>query len=152
MSEGARVSQAVKILLAEDNPADVWLIREALMRQSLQCEIEHYTSAEEAIRGIERCDGEAAAPDLILVDYNLPTGDGSQILAAASSNPHLAQVPKAVLSSYMRPHEMDRIRELGAAAFIAKPANLREFLSEVGATVARLLRDSPVQRSLEQQD
>lgn len=133
------MSEVVKILLAEDNPADVWLIREALMRQSLACEIEHYTSAEDAIRALERC-GAEAAPDLILVDYNLPTGDGGQVLAAASSNPHLARVPKAVLSSYIRPQEMDHILQLGASRFISKPANLREFLGVVGSTVVELLK------------
>lgn len=134
------MSEVVKILLAEDNPADVWLIREALMRQSLACEIEHYTSAEDAIRALGRYGEESPAPDLILVDYNLPTGDGGQVLAAAFSNPYLARVPKAVLSSYIRPQEMDRILELGESSFISKPANLREFLGVVGSTVAAMLK------------
>jgi two-component system, chemotaxis family, response regulator Rcp1 len=140
--EAKAMNEVARILIAEDNAADVWLIREALKRQSIPSEIEHYTTAEEAIRAIGRCGGEASIPDLILLDYNLPTGDGGEVLAAAASNPHLAEVPKAILSSHMRPHELDLMLRLGACRFISKPANLHEFLSVVGRTVHELLKGS----------
>lgn len=131
-----------RILLAEDSDADVWLIREALRRHSLECELEHYATAAEAIRAIERCGEDGSIPDLILLDYNLPTGDGSEILAAAAANPRLSEVPKAILSSYMRPQELARVLQLGAARFISKPANLHEFLDVVGGSVKDLLKPS----------
>jgi len=135
------MNRSVRILLAEDNMADVWLIREALKRQSVECLIDHFLTAEDAIRAIERCGADGAAPpDLILVDYNLPNGDGGDVLAAAASNPHLAAVPRAILSSHLQPHERDRISSLGAARFISKPADLHEFLAAVGATVNELVR------------
>ena len=136
------MKRVARIFLAEDSDADVWLIREALRRHSLDCEIEHYATAAEAIGAIERSGEEGSIPDLILLDYNLPTGDGSEILAAAASNPRLAEVPKAILSSYMRPQELDRVLQLGAACFISKPANLREFLDVVGGSVKDLLKRS----------
>lgn len=129
-----------RILLAEDNAADVWLIKEALKRQSLDVEIENYTTAEDAINAIARCGFESSSvPDLILLDYNLPTGHGGEVLEAAASNPHLAAVPKAILSSFMQPHESERMLGLGACCFIPKPPNLHEFLRVVGSQVNTLL-------------
>jgi len=138
-----------KILLAEDNAADVWLIEEALRRQSLDVEIENYTTAEDAINAIQRCGVESASvPDLILLDYNLPTGHGGEVLAAAASNPHLASVPKAILSSFMRPDESERMLGLGACCFIPKPPSLNEFLTVVGRQVNTLLSQPSSSRAV----
>lgn len=137
------MSAPPRILLAEDNPADVWLIREALKRQAIACCIDNYATAADAIEAVLRCGAEnAPIPDLILVDVNLPAGHGSEVLEAAASNPQLAEVPKAVLSSYMRPQEQAKMRALGALCFIPKPAPLHEFLQVVGTQVGALLRPS----------
>jgi CheY-like chemotaxis protein len=134
------VSQTVRILLAEDNAADVWLIKEALKRQSLEHEIENHTTAEDAIEAIRRCGyGDKAVPDLILLDYNLPKGHGGEVLAAAVANPKLAGVPKAILSSFMQPQEIESMLRLGVSCFIPKPASLHDFLRDVGARVKELL-------------
>ena len=130
-----------RILLAEDNPADVWLIQEALKRQSLDYELENHVTAEAAVQAIEQCGARGAAmPDLILLDYNLPRGHGGEVLEAAAANPLLANIPKAILSSFMQPQELERMMQLGACCFIAKPANLHDFLSIVGTKVSALLK------------
>ena len=135
------MSCRVRILLVEDNAADVWLIQEALKRQSIDNEIENYTTAEDAINALTRCGaGNAIVPDLILLDYNLPKGHGGEVLAAAASNPHLAEVPKAILSSFMQPGELERMLDMGACCYISKPANLHDFLRIVGTKVADLLK------------
>lgn len=135
------MSRRVRIFLAEDNAADVWLIQEALTRQSLDCDIDNYTTAEDAISAVGRCgSGEVPVPDLILLDYNLPRGHGGEILAAAAANPNLAQVPKAILSSFVQPHELEEMLRLGVSCFISKPAGLHDFLRDVGSRVNALLR------------
>ncbi len=78
-------------------------------------------------------------PDLVLLDYNLPRGHGGEILAAAAANPNLAEVPKAILSSFMQPQDVEKMLEMGAACFIMKPAGLHDFLRDVGTKVSDLL-------------
>lgn len=135
------MSRKIRILLAEDNAADVWLIQEALKRQSLDYEIENHTTADDAIQAIRRCgDGNASLPDLILLDYNLPKGHGGEVLEAAVANPNLAGVPKAILSSFMQPHEIEKMLSLGVSCFIPKPASLHDFLRDVGAKISELLQ------------
>ncbi len=130
----------MRILMAEDNVADVWLIQEALTRRSIQYTLDLYNNAEDAAEAARNC-GHAGAPvpDLILLDLNLPRGRGSDVLAAAASNPRLAAVPKVIVSSFLRPDEMERARELGASCFMTKPSNLDEFLSHMGQKIVELM-------------
>jgi CheY-like chemotaxis protein len=129
-----------RILLAEDNRADVWLIEEALRRQSLAYQLDHHLTAADAIDAVKKCGvGGSPVPQLLLLDYNLPGGQGLDILAAAAGNPSLARVPKAILSSFLKPNELQDATRLGACCFIANPANLADFLRDVGTKVVDLL-------------
>src|SRR5579864_2679711 len=103
----------MRIFLAEDNLGDVFLIEEALRRQSLVCEIDHYATAEEAIQAAEQCGDNVPVPDLMMLDYNLPRGNGSDILAAAGHNPKLAAVPKVIVTSFLQAEELAQALELG---------------------------------------
>jgi CheY-like chemotaxis protein len=130
----------MRIFLAEDNLGDVFLIEEALRRQSLVCEIDHYATAEDAISAVQRCGGSGVPiPDLMLLDYNLPRGNGSDILAAASANPSLAAVPKVIVTSYLQAEELDQALKLGARGLITKPVDFETFMRDVGAKIAELL-------------
>ena len=140
----AKSNQVRRVFLAEDNVADVVLVREALERQSLNCELMVYPNAQAAILAAERCGVDGyPVPDLILVDLNLPWGHGCDVLEAAAKNPALNSVRKAILSSFVgSPTDVERARRLGATGFIMKPANLEEFLDYVGRQIAGLLESS----------
>jgi len=131
----------MRIFLAEDNLGDVVLIEEALRRQSLVCDIDHYVNAEDAIRAVEVC-GTAGSPvpDLMMLDYNLPRGNGSDILAAAGHNPKLANVPKVIVTSFLQADELAQALELGASCLITKPVDFESFMRDVGAKIAELLK------------
>lgn len=131
----------MRIFLAEDNICDAMLVEEALSRYGVSCSVERYAGAEEAIRALRSCGAEGGSPlpDLILLDYNLVGGHGCQILASAAENEKLKSVPKAIISSFVRPEDMEEARRLGANAFIAKPANLDEFVAEVGSKITEMM-------------
>jgi CheY-like chemotaxis protein len=129
-----------RIFLVEDNAGDVYLLRTALQEQGIEHEIEHYTTADAAIDAIASLGkDERPLPHVILLDYNLPRGDGCDILAAAAQNPALRAIPKAVLTSSMSPNHRERALQFGAACFIIKPVSLDDFMSQVGGMVAGLL-------------
>lgn len=131
----------MRIFLAEDNLGDVFLIEEALRRQSLVCDIDHYATAEEAISAAEMCgSGGTPIPDLMMLDYNLPRGNGSDILAAASRNVKLAAVPKVIVTSFLQADELAQVLGLGASCLITKPVDFEMFMRDVGAKIAELLR------------
>jgi len=131
----------MRIFLAEDNLGDVFLIEEALKRQSLVCDIDHYATAEEAINAAALCGNTGVpVPDLMMLDYNLPRGNGSDILAAAGHNPKLAAVPKVIVTSFLQADELSQALELGASCLITKPVDFESFMRDVGAKIAELLR------------
>ncbi len=129
-----------RILVIEDNPGDLRLLREALRLYSIDYQLTHFDRADEAIHAINRfSSGGSDVPHLILVDFNVPRGDARDILAATSRNPALQGVPTAVVTSSVAPQDREQALKLGAKGFIIKPSHLDDFLNEIGATVARLL-------------
>jgi CheY-like chemotaxis protein len=157
----AKSSQTRRIFLAEDNAADVVLVREALKRHSITCELTAYPNAQAAILAAEQCglDGHPI-PSLILVDLNLPWGHGCDVLEAAAKNPALDSVRKAILSSFVgSSSDVERARRLGATHFIMKPANLQAFLDDVrkanrpfagilGRRIAVMAKQTRIERQL----
>src|SRR5947209_14319047 len=81
-------NRKTKILLVEDNPGDVLLIREALRSNGVDFEIEHYETAAAGVRSVRAYqDGRSTPPDLILLDYNLPGGTARDVLRAIDDHP-----------------------------------------------------------------
>ena len=132
----------VKILLAEDNPADVYLIREALREHGVECPI---CVASDGRRVLELIAGaepvEIADLALIILDLNLPLHDGIEILHHLRGSAVLRRVPVVVLTSSDSPRDRIVASELGAASYLRKPSNLEQFL-ELGAFFKDLLASS----------
>ncbi|MGA3073967.1 MAG: response regulator [Bryobacteraceae bacterium] len=131
---------AREILLAEDNPADVYLVREALREHGVECALRVASDGAEMLRMIssEQALSEGRRLGLIILDLNLPRHDGSEILQRLSETRELAHVPVVVLTSSDSPRDRLVASQFGAACFLRKPSNLEQFLS-LGAVFKDLL-------------
>jgi CheY-like chemotaxis protein len=119
-----------RILLAEDNSADVYLVRTALREHGIDFPVEVAGDGGEVLRIIDRRDAAADAQlDLIILDLNLPRHDGIEILRRLRETAKLSHVPVVVLTSSDSPRDRIAATELGAACFLRKPSNLEQFLS-----------------------
>ena len=135
-----------QIVLVEDNPGDVHLIRLALRQAGVACEVRVLKDGEEGMALARRQDPNAdRVPDLIVLDLNLPKHDGLEVLAALRAEPVLATVPVLVFSSSTSPRERARAEELGAIGVLAKPPDLDAFLA-VGSVLKNVLQDRASQR------
>ncbi|HYD31930.1 MAG TPA: response regulator [Azospirillaceae bacterium] len=74
---------------------------------------------------------EAAAPDLVLLDYMMPEQDGAETLAALRALPAMAGVPVVFLTAKVRLEEIEHLKALGAAGVIAKPFDPVELGNQV---------------------
>jgi CheY-like chemotaxis protein len=131
------------ILLIEDNPADAFLIREALRTHAVVCQLRWFSDSEEAVIHIEHFGPSQTPPDLVLLDLHLPKLDGKEVLGHIRRNPWLAQTPVAVLTSSDSPLDRREMARLGATCMLRKPATLDEFLG-LGGTFKGLLKGTLV--------
>ena len=129
-----------EILLAEDNPADVYLIREALKEHGVVCSVRTAADGKDVLNLLASTDP-SATPDLIILDLNLPRHDGIEILQKVRSSQTTANVPVVVLTSSDSPRDRLTANELGATKYVRKPSNLEQFL-ELGALFKELLSPS----------
>ncbi len=132
------------LLIAEDNPADVHLIRLALKRHGVPCEIYVVQDGESAVRFIEHTEADALArcPTLAVLDLNLPKIGGDQVLQRLRECSKWSQVPVIVISSSLSHLDRATAIDLGASAYFSKPTDLEQFL-ELGSLIKNLLRRNP---------
>src|SRR5262245_14954052 len=103
-----------QLVVIEDNPADIQLIKIARNRNGVECDLRQYVRGIDAVR--ELCtpeDARDAVPDAILMDLNTPGTDGFDALRILRGTARLSAVPIAVLTSSRCPSDRQRARALG---------------------------------------
>ena len=137
----SRVSGQAFIVLVDDNPADVLLVREALAWNGVVSTLLVAEDGDEAIRYIDEIDAASLpCPDLIVLDLNLPKKTGFQVLERLRASPMCGSRPAAILSSSGAAADRKRAERLGASCYICKPSNLDDFLS-IGKELKQMLPD-----------
>lgn len=135
-------SAALRILLAEDNPGDVYLVKEALRQHSIEHELilaEDGVSAWKLIDGLES--GGAKGFDVCILDLNLPVRDGLELAARLrGSDGARPRTLILIMSSSNSARERDAALEVGADLYFCKPSTLDEFLG-FGAILQNLLKN-----------
>jgi CheY-like chemotaxis protein len=135
-----------RILVAEDNPADVYLLREAFSLEGQEVDMTVVTDGEQALDYVQRQGSfsNVAIPDLIVLDLNLPKSDGSDVLRCIRESDAYRGVPVVVLTSSDSPRDRKTIESLGASCFITKPSDLDSFLA-LGRTLIGFIQapDAP---------
>ena len=128
------------VLLAEDNPADVYLIREALQEHGVRCNVRVASDGKEVLEIIEDEDHAPSLEELalIILDLNLPRHDGIEILEKLKASNRLAHVPVVVLTSSDSPQDRLVATHLGARRYLRKPSSLEQFL-DLGAVFKEML-------------
>jgi CheY-like chemotaxis protein len=130
------------ILLAEDNPGDVFLVRRALERQGIHFDLVVVEDGQAALHFLDRADADDTVPrpDLALLDLNLPRATGSRILLHIRQSLRCATIPVIVVTSSDSPLDHDAAAKLGANHYFQKPGDLAGFM-HLGVIVRRLLEE-----------
>lgn len=129
------ISAVRRVLVVEDNPADVYLIRSALSEYSIEAEVDVLSDGESArSTAAEFQSGRQTWPDIVLLDINLPRIDGLELLNRMAQAP----CPIVVMSSSQSPADRQQALDHGAACYFWKPTDLDGFL-HLGQIVAELL-------------
>jgi CheY-like chemotaxis protein len=121
----------MKIFIAEDNPADIYLLRIAFDEAGQRdADLIVASDGEEALNFVARRGPfrNIGRPDLIVLDLNLPKSDGTDVLRAVRESVEYAETPVVVLTSSDSPEDRECARKLGATCFITKPSDLEAFM------------------------
>jgi CheY-like chemotaxis protein len=126
------------VLLVEDNPDDVLLVKRAFRKAELKCPLQVVTDGEQAVdylAGAEKNDGAAAQalPVLVLLDYRLPRKSGLEVLQWIRSRLDLATLPVVVLTSSKEPETIRAAYLAGANSYLLKPVDFQRLIELVKA-------------------
>ncbi len=119
----------IRILMIDDNPADVELVRETFRERAQENVLNAAHDGHEAMRYLHR-DGpytDAARPDLILLDLNMPGLNGFDVLREIRKDYDLCCIPVVILTSSTAQQDIDRGYQFNANAYLAKPVGLDQF-------------------------
>lgn len=126
----------MRLLIIEDNPADVRLFREALEFSGINVELNHFADGITAIATLQSTEEPRnPPPDVIFLDLNMPRVSGFEVLEILRGTPAFDGIRIVVFTSSQSPADAERAAILKADRFVRKPTELREFFSVVGSTV-----------------
>ncbi len=135
-----------QIVVMEDNPADVHLLRLALDQHGEDYRLNVLTDGEEAIRFVEdhRRIADEPEPCVIVLDLHLPRHDGKAVLRAIRREPAMANIHVVTLSSMPSPADEMEVQRLGVRLCMAKPMELDAWIALAGEILAICREPSPV--------
>ena len=125
-----------KIIVIEDDEADVLFYRRSLAQLQIANPIQFFSSATAAADVLAK-NPTQDLPAAILMDTNTPGMTGADFLRWIKSQAPLAGIPVVAISSAKSPTEVDELKKLGAAAFFQKPgaSNWRDMLLQIFKTL-----------------
>ncbi len=127
--------KSINILIVEDNPGDVMLIRENLLEIKISNNLHTVKDGQEAMDYLYHRGAYAGVdlPDLILLDLNLPKKSGQEVLAEIKGDPALKQIPVIVLTSSEAHEDISKAYGLHANCYITKPGKLDDYIRVIQA-------------------
>lgn len=139
------------ILLVEDSPAQQQLTRRALEDSSLDANLQVVGDGAEALQYLKRegeytVPGKSPAPDIVLLDLNMPRMSGHEFLEHLRSDDRLANIPVTVLTTSSADSDATASYAKGANAFVTKPDEYTKFvelLSALGQFWAHFVKPPP---------
>jgi CheY-like chemotaxis protein len=123
----------IEILLVEDDPGDIVLIRESFADHKVGNTLTVVNDGVEAMAFL-RAEGRYATrtrPDLVVLDLNLPRKNGIEVLAEIKGDPDLSPIPVVVLTTSESEQDIISSYRLHANAYITKPVDFERFRAVV---------------------
>src|ERR1700683_2958494 len=120
-----------RVLVVDDDEADVALIREALDAHRVPSQVHIARDGVEALQYLRAEIPAGPRPDMILLDLNMPRMDGREVLSAVKQDPGLADIPIVVFTTSGQPRDIAASYSRHANAYVTKPLDLDDFTAAV---------------------
>ncbi len=120
-----------EILIVEDNPADVRLVREALTESGFNTQLTVVNDGTTAVEEIRKAGRSHRRPDLILLDLHIDQTSGLDVLTATKKDAGVGSIPIVMFSTSGEPDDIAASYRERANAYVQKPMDLDDFLNAV---------------------
>lgn len=125
-------AQKIKILMAEDDPDDRLLVRDAFEEAHIPTDLRFVEDGDELMTLLQGSSPDPESmPDLILLDLNMPRKDGREALREIKASPDLRRIPVVVLTTSKEEEDITRSYETGASSYIVKPVGFESLVETV---------------------
>ena len=120
----------IEVLLVEDSPSDARLTQEAFREGKISNRLTVLTDGDQAMAYLRRESPweKVARPDLVLLDLNLPTIDGREVLRRIKTDDDLKTIPVVILTTSEAEQDVLKAYEYHANCYVRKPVDLARFL------------------------
>lgn len=122
-------------------------MREALKQHQVNADLVVLSNGQSAMSYFSTISSPETAPQLILLDVNLPRRNGLAVLEGLRNNPLLQSVPVVIFTSSESLQDRNEAVRLRADAFVRKSVDLEEFL-QIGGVIKKLLQNNGSKRPL----
>jgi len=121
------------ILIAEDDADDRFLLQAAFDENQFNDTLQFVENGVELLDYLNNgiSGSNAALPDFILLDLNMPKKDGREALKEIKQHPELKKIPIIIFSTTNNRQEITRCYELGANSYITKPNSFEQLIQVV---------------------
>lgn len=123
------MSSVKKVIIAEDNLADVELTKMAFKELALPFELVHVFDGQELINYVEGKNLDDIA--LILLDLNMPRLGGVEVLQSFYDHESFKKLPVVVFSSSIHESDIKTCYDYGANAYVRKPIDINDFTKTI---------------------
>jgi CheY-like chemotaxis protein len=123
----AEHGRALQVLVVDDDDADALMIEEALTSSDVPATVYRVADGYQAMAYLRDVSADAARPDLILLDLNMPKMSGHQVLAHIKNDDTLKAIPVVVLTTSDADTDVRSSYQQRANAYVKKPIDLDAF-------------------------
>ena len=118
-----------RILLVEDDPDDVDLIKRAISSSSLQVKLDVVDNGEDALKYLSGNGGDTkqSLPDIVFLDLNLPRVSGQDVLRSIRSNYDMNHLVVIILTTSTAQEHVDQCYQLNANCYLSKPVSMSKY-------------------------
>ena len=136
MSDKSKAGNMITILIADDDPDDRELTRDALQECRLANDVHFVEDGEELMdylkrRGQHKDRVNEPLPGLILLDLNMPRKDGREALKEIKAQPELRRIPIVVLTTSKADEDILRTYDLGVNSYVTKPVTFDSLVDTI---------------------
>jgi CheY-like chemotaxis protein len=124
-------SSLFRVLVVDDNPGDINLIREAIRDSGQAFDVQVVLDGRAALESMQRMYASPESLHLVFLDLNMPRMDGFAVLAALRADAKYDSLPVVVFSTSSDPADVRRASELRASRFLTKPNELESYIAAI---------------------